>query len=226
MRFKKGSRQLRLILLHKKSEKQFQKLPVTFSTFFRLTNIELPALDLLKKMAATWQLPALPNRIKDFYYKFLYNKLPINTRLSHMLQNTPVDRSCTFCTITKTLPAPEETFAHTFWHCPTTQNIYINVTQHFIPELEQYNEDDAKKFFLTGNNNNSFPLIVEILRLTTLYQIWEMHQKKKVWQWGTFRINLSYEIKKITDTTSRNKLGLNTGFHLAVHWNNLFPNTW
>ena len=226
MRFKKGSRQFRLILSQRKTEKQLLKLPTTLNTFFALIDTPIPDQDNLKKVASKWQQSLLPNRIKDFYYKFTYNKLPINTRLSHMLPNSVIDRACTFCSLCKILPAPEETFVHLFWHCTITQQIYQHITAQYIPELGNLNAEEKKNFFFTGINRNSFPLITDILRITTLFQIWEMHQKKKVWQWATFRTNLIYELKKIAEISKTQKLGLNTGFHISTNWNALCPSTW
>ncbi len=155
-----------------------------------------------------------------------YNRLTIKNRLSHILQGTPVDRSCTFCSIRKNLPAPEENFIHLFWYCETTSGLLSKLTEKLIPELMRLLDPERKLFILTGISPVQFPLIIQMTRKIFLYLIWEMHQKNKVWHWETFRVNLVFELKKISAIASPLKLGLNTGFYLSAHWDDITRVTW
>ena len=226
MRFKKGSKPIRNIMAEKRKLHQEAKLPQTLSTFFRITNLPVPENNELKKIASFWQTSTLPNRIKDFAFKFLYNKLHTNTRLSHMIGENNIDRGCTFCSISKLLPAPEETFQHLFWDCPTSQEILQKIIENYIPEIQRLSAEKQKLYFFTGTCEVTFPLIAQITRIIGLYLIWEMHQKKKILTWQTFKINLIYELRKVSAMCHHSKLGLHTGFHIAYNWDDICPETW
>jgi hypothetical protein len=71
----------------------------TVNTFFRLTGIDADD-NLVGKIWSLWNLSVLPNKIRDFAFKFFNNQLAIITRLSHYVQNRA--RGCTLCTGTGT----------------------------------------------------------------------------------------------------------------------------
>ena len=174
----------------------------------------------------SWQLSCLPNRLKDFTFNLIYNKLAVRNRLSHMVIDNTIDRACTFCTIAKQLPAPEETFTHLFWDCTTARILLNKLITNFIPELTTLGDNELKSFMLTGIAPTRYPTITHATRVTYLYLIWDMHQKNRIWQWETFKINLVFELKKIASASSCQKLGLNTGYHLSAHWDDICKETW
>ncbi len=178
VRFKKGSKPIRNILQKPKTDKQQKKLPNYFRTFFRITGLDMPETEQLKHFSMSWQMTCLPNRLKDFTFQLIYNKLAVRNRLSHMVVDNPIDRACTFCTIAKQLPAPEETFIHLFWDCTTTSVLLNKLISNFIPELNALGDNELKSFVLTGLAQTRYPIITQVTRIIFLYLIWDMHQKK------------------------------------------------
>ncbi len=89
-----------------RSKNMESKLSRTFKKFLELTNIPVQDKENLKKIGNSWNYSTYPNKLKDFFYKFIFNKLILNTRLSHMRPMDRIDRSCTLCKQTKNSPTP------------------------------------------------------------------------------------------------------------------------
>jgi hypothetical protein len=85
------------------------------TTFSRLTGTV--ADDFSSDQIILWSRNYLPNKIREFAFKFYNNSLAVNTRASHYVQNR--QRGCTLCTISGKMPVPDETFQHLFLECDT-----------------------------------------------------------------------------------------------------------
>ncbi len=221
-RFKKGSKPIRAVLSAEKTPGEFS-LPNHARTFLRLNEITLEdeSINHIKKWLGDWNSSWYPTKIKkNFILKFISNKLPVNVRLAHMVPGVHIDRSCTFCNIAKRLPAPEETFSHLFWDCPTTQT-YVNLfVETIAPETQELTRESQKTFWLTGISNLPLPPLYNIARNTMLYCIWETHLAKKIPSCVTIHINWKFEINKITAAASAEKIGLyNNNYFLCRQCN-------
>ena len=84
----------------------------TVTVFYNLIEIERRAEKIIKSNNSLWGIHWLKNRVREFLFKFFNNKLGLNTRVSHFVED--FDRSCDLCKASKTLPACEESFTHLF----------------------------------------------------------------------------------------------------------------
>jgi len=140
--------------------------PVT--TFLNITGIVGAAEKTVKNTIGLWNFSALKNTIREFQYKFIYNQLGLNNRVSHFVQN--INKACTFCTL-KMVPAPvpEETFLHLFHDCPTTLNIL--------------------KFWFFAEADNNTNLFISVAICTLNFLIWNMKLKKNIVNFSTLQQN-------------------------------------
>jgi hypothetical protein len=115
-----------------------------------------------------WSFNSLPNNFREFCFKFYYNRIKVNTHLSHFTDNS---RWCTFCNLVGRGLGPfeEETFSHFFLGCPTTNNIHNRIDNVLLDNPNSpYN-----KWWLGFDSN----LFLKIFLLLIQYHIWE---KKKL----------------------------------------------
>ena len=126
--FKKGLKSCRNILA--KSEKlKFApcKLP-NIVTFFQLIGTEISSQTILSNFVGIWNYSFIPNKLRDFIFKFYNNKPGINTRTLHFGGST---RACTFCFLLRR-DDTDETFAHLFYDCPVVEQIHSSIGGTFI----------------------------------------------------------------------------------------------
>jgi hypothetical protein len=131
--FDRGSKKIRKALAAKNATPDLMNIP-SVTTFLNITGIVEAAEKTVKNAICLWNFSALKNTIREFQYKFIYNQLGLNNRVSHFVQN--IDKACTFCTL-KMAPATiqEESFLHLFHDCPTTLNICNTVLRKHFPTL-------------------------------------------------------------------------------------------
>jgi hypothetical protein len=84
----------------------------TVKSFHRLIGLN-PSREYVGKIIGIWNKSYLPNKIRDFAFKFYNNQLSINTRLSHYVRNR--SRSCCFCSISGDADPGDESFLHLFF---------------------------------------------------------------------------------------------------------------
>jgi hypothetical protein len=120
--FKKGSKCIRRVLysLRKSKKNPFGGLGVV-KNFLALTGIGLIDESDLKNLYSCWSFGYIPNRFRDFLFKFTNNLLGLNVRTVHFTER--VDRGCTFCTMTNKPVRHDETFLHFFYECDVTRAI-------------------------------------------------------------------------------------------------------
>jgi hypothetical protein len=150
----------------------------TSKTFIRLPELnELPLF--YGKIAGFWSKNFLPNKVREFCFKFFNNQLPLNTRLSHFLPN--ITRGCTFCAINRLDPVPDEDFMHLFYRCPTTSTIHNWFDNKYKLLQEADNDDNRRRLFFLGSTedwNEASVLIIVVVQ----FLIWEMKINKKIYQ--------------------------------------------
>jgi hypothetical protein len=133
--FKKGSKTTRKILSLENKVKNC-KLASAAENFSRIVSV--PTADILFRPDSfwLWSDSMLPNDFRDFLYKFYFNKLGVNDRISNF---TDTQAHCTFCDIiTNSLgPVPRETFVHLFINCPVVAHVHEQIDG--VLELDQEN---------------------------------------------------------------------------------------
>jgi hypothetical protein len=183
---KKGSRKYRMIINH-------SLRPVTINnnaqiqSFVLQLGLEMPSDSRLRSMLSSWNQSYLNSNIRTFLFKFYNNMLGLNSRISHF--NPEVNASCTFCCITRTLPAPKETMPHLFFHCTTTQSLLSRFVAKYITNLE-VNESN---FFFANNTefeyiNRPLGFIFDIFR----YTVWHFKLKKEAPNFIFFENEFNY----------------------------------
>jgi hypothetical protein len=176
-------------------DKNVKKVPVqgmrTVSTFFRLTGLNADEKQ-ISKIWSLWNFAFLPNKIREFIFKFVNNQLSINTRLSHYVQNRT--RGCTLCTISGTVPVPvpDETFSHLFYECGITSSLHAWF-------MRKYNlpAEDRKKIFFLGllGENNEYNIIIHIMGMLIQFFIWEMKIFKRIYSGTTVDIDFEFVLR-------------------------------
>jgi exonuclease III len=185
LRVKKGeARKMRLVI---DSNHQLNKSLYSLTsvkTFFRLigTTHEEPHND---DIFSFWNEHYLCNKLRDFCYKYFYNLLPLNVRLSHYVQN--VGRGCTFCTLSRRedINIPDETFLHLFLDCPTTSRIHDWFLNKYYLGLNIDRVLKLNYFFLgvtpgTGTGTGTFNKFGFAMAVTIQFLIWELKIQKRV----------------------------------------------
>jgi len=214
-RFKKGSRHFRKLFVAP-IEARREKARVLVGKFYEKAEITTP--NPLIEPIREWINPLLSNRQREFLFKFYNNRLPTNTRISHHVDN--IDRACTFCTAQLDLPAPEESFAHLFWHCRYTAAMTEAFISEFVPEIAHKTSDEKKRFILACDplSPAALPEAVIIAKNIFLFVLWEMKILHKTPSWQGFRIRLANCLMPILLHHKSTRIGLNRrDFFLCRH---------
>ena len=194
----RGSRHIRRIFESHRAHKHPIHNITIVKTFFRLTGLTKPDNQLLAKLLSHWNFQFLPNRLREFIYKYFGNSLGINVRISHFI-DVP-DRKCTFCRLTSDNTNYEETFTHLFFHCPTTRHLQTSFLNKYFPEVSR-DLTEQKKFFFTmsflNNNKRCFNYFVSTAILVFQFLIWEFKLKKRKPSFLTLEIEFFHNFDKI-----------------------------
>jgi hypothetical protein len=187
--FKKGSRRFRNVLAYRLK-------PIALpngsglNTFLHCVELDAPSAPRMTSIVSSWNVGFFNSSVRVFIYKLYNNILGTNSRVTHF--NQGVDASCTFCVLSKTLPAPKETIMHLFFDCPTTDRLIAELNVRYLTNLTL----DKKTFFLSNpsefeNDNRTVGAILEIFR----YVLWQYKLNKKVPVplrfWGDFQYMIS-----------------------------------
>jgi hypothetical protein len=184
---KKGSKPFRAILNAKvkpKMEKHAAKVLNNFLTCCGLADVRLA--EKSKHLLDWWCHQFMPNRMRDFLFKFISNTLSVNARLANYMEHA--DAGCTFCKMEGPLPVTRETFVHLFHECPITAKIHSKVLEQYCPELILNNEAEKKSLWLLGlltPANRQFNLYLQILIGTVNFYVWECKIKKCKLSWNS-----------------------------------------
>jgi hypothetical protein len=177
---KGNAKRIRLFLDREHCTKDISKL-TTVKTFCRLTGMQLST-ETLSHIHGIWNFYFLPNKIREFSFRFFNNSLPLNTRLSHFVDNH--GRACTFCVIKGNPPYPDESFTHFFSDCASTKTVHDWFFNNYFRNFSDVARA-KKKFFFTGtltrNGNTEFQtLLGRLSAIIIQFLIWEMKIKKRV----------------------------------------------
>jgi hypothetical protein len=185
--FEKGSQKFRRTLMEAKSV-NYNLLNIPSVVTYR-NLIGIPEMDSsqVKNLLGFWNFAVSPNTMREFIYKFLYNQLGLNTRVSHFVNNHP--RGCTFCTLTNEHPLADESFLHLFFSCPTVTNIRNKILSRYFQNINNGTEMEKKSFLfgcIDGGKNNLF---VNFAVFSLHYLIWQMKLRKEIIQFSIFELN-------------------------------------
>jgi hypothetical protein len=86
--FDKGSQKIRRALSSQSSNTDLDKL-TSVVTFHNITDTGNVVIATTKNAISFWNFSAQKNMIREFAYKFMYNQLGLNTRVSHFVPNHP-----------------------------------------------------------------------------------------------------------------------------------------
>jgi exonuclease III len=166
----------------------------TVKTFFRLTDLTIPQAN-LSKLLGCWNISHLPNKIRDFIFRFLNNSLPLNTRLSHFVIN--INRQCTFCVINNAQAPSDETFLHLFSSCETTVIIHNWFLNRYFPGTgTALSAEERKKFFFGGGlPGKRYSIFAIVIPLLIQFLIWEMKIQKRTLSPLTLNNDFEFLIK-------------------------------
>ena len=141
--FKKGSKSCRNILAKPVKVKADPCKLTNIITFFQLIGIEIPPRTTVSNFVGIWNLSFIPNKLRDFIFKFYNNKLGLNTRTSHFGGDT---RACTFCFLLKR-DDTDETFAHLFYDCPAVEQIHSSIDRNLFNFILETTSDKKARWF-------------------------------------------------------------------------------
>jgi hypothetical protein len=177
--FKKGSKPFRKYLDRSVETKINLRQKTTVKTFFKLINVPIIPDPELEKFLMLWGYEFLPNKLREFIFKFRSNLLGLNCRVAHF--NNNITRNCTFCRAAGVNPGPDETFIHLFYDCNFTKEILSRVKTTLIPELVGVGADIEKRFFFTGTNfltGKIDNIFIELLSVVIMFSIWQSKLSK------------------------------------------------
>jgi hypothetical protein len=162
-------------------------------TYFRLTGLEGINFNFdLGKMLGLWNSFFLPNRLREFCFKYFFNQLALNTRLSHFLQGH--SRNCGNCVANGIAQVQEESFAHLFLDCPVTTQIHNFMLGSYLPEFNITTGNKRILFFTGSIADGSYAnsTIFLLFGLVTQYIIWEAKLQKRRLSSATANIEFQY----------------------------------
>ena len=115
------------------------------------------------KFYASWGHTFLPNNIREFSLKFVFNLLKLNGAISHF--NEEVDPSCTFCSLAGRRPPPKETLEHFFQGCQTNIDLF---STYFIEFFQRWPIIFENSFMLRGSPDNLLEFQIFIIDIEIL----------------------------------------------------------
>jgi hypothetical protein len=177
-KIKKGSKFYRSFLTKKRMGDKILNLNSVRKFFFSI-GLATPDPIQIREINAFWTTNYLPNKFKEFHFKFHNNLIGLNSRVSHF--NQYINPECTFCTKRKWLPAQRETLRHLFYDCPEVNPIYLYFFRVIAPSLQTLNDDEKLTLWFGGsvkNKKHVDNVILNLLLRLSVFYIWENKLKK------------------------------------------------
>jgi hypothetical protein len=151
----------------------------TFKTYCRLTGADANNFLHSSKVFGFWAQNFLNNKIRDFIFRYVNNQLPLNTRLSHYVENN--SRHCQLCISSGVNPLTDETFIHLFLDCPVSSRIQDWFVRRYFVNLP-WDNDQKRRFLFFGYfpGSDNFNYFAFFVAMTIQYIIWDMKIQKRV----------------------------------------------
>jgi len=204
LRFKKGSRQIRKILSFKANLSNYMMKQNFVKNFYKLISLDNFSADMTKNRLTTFSWGFLPNKLREFIFKFNSNTLGLNIRVSHFVDNR--ERGCTFCSLRKVQNPPDENFQHIFFSCVTTNQWLRHFEENFFPELV-FGCDVKRKLFWFCNEFEGKNLFKNAFVIAVLwcikFSIWEAKLSKKTPSNLTITMHVIFLLNNIFECAQR-----------------------
>ena len=212
MRFKKGSKQIRKIMMAEKLRGVKVMELTNVKTFLSLSALVEIGEETIKNCLSLWSYNFIPMNIREFSFKYFNNTLSLNNRLAHFVNGRAQD--CTFCRMRNVQPGPDETFGHFFFDCSTTTRIRTIFENTLLSELNFRNIMEKKKFWLMGiiprgnDNSNIFLFLVSQI---FQFSMWSFKMQKRIPTIHSFEMEFFTNLTKIVKAsrTVREHMALN-----------------
>jgi hypothetical protein len=209
--FEKGSKKIRKALSANVPKIDILKVP-SMTTFLNISTIGNATEKIIRNAAGFWNFSPIKNTIREFQYKFIFNQLGLNNRVSHFVQN--YSKACTLCTKSAVPePVPDETFLHLFYDCPTTRSIRDKIIRKHFSALAHRPRNILLRFWLLADIDNNTNLFISAAVCTLNYLIWNMKLKRDITSFSTLEQNWIY----ILDTLVKQSLKIREAV-LLVHY--------
>ena len=222
-RFKKGSKQIRKIMMAEKLRGVKAMDLTNVKMFLRLSALVDIGEETIKNCLSLWSYNFIPMNTREFSFKYFNNTLSLNNRLAHFVNGRAQD--CTFCRISNVQPAPAETFGHFFFDCSTNTRIRTIFENTLLSELNFRNITDKKKFWLIGiiprcnDNSNIFLFLVSQI---FQFSMWYFKTQKRIPTIHSFEMEFFTNLTKIVKAsrTVRDHMALNN-VTICRNWDEL-----
>ena len=219
-RFKKGSKQIRLVLSHF----QVTKLRVldlnNVKTFSRLTNIDDLGDMTMRNCLKFWCFNFLPMNLREFSFKFFNNSLSLKSRLAHFVVG--IGQECTFCLMINNGPVLRETFLHLFFDCHVVTGLREFVENTLLVEMRFRNRTEKLKFWLTGTlpeTNSNCNLFALSISQCFLFSLWTFKIQKRLPTRHSLEMEFFNLLSKIVSTSRLVREHMNQlDFTLCRNW--------
>jgi hypothetical protein len=205
---KKGSKKLRQIFTRSKTRQRCGKDPI--KKFLEIAGIPDPDPTINAKLNIRWSRNYYGSEMRTFLFKLYHNTLGINSRVAHYNENRPP--TCTFCNLSKNLPAERETISHFFWFCPTSSQSINRSLSHLI-NFPVY----LKNFFLGTDSNDVFHESLILIFDTLKYVLWLNKIRYKLPTYHSIISDFYYIMGIIAGTTKKTELMLTDCKFLRRH---------
>jgi hypothetical protein len=198
--FEKGSRSFRNVLVQNNIKGLKIENLNSVQTFFSLMEVPTVNESLLRKLWGAWSKSGLGNRTREFLFKFFNNRLGLNARVYHFVEN--IQAECSLC-IAGDEPAPiqSETFVHLFYNCSFTEKYRKAVIEQCAPFLANAGIREKKEFWFLGAINTDMGPTINFFIASCVFSanfmIWQMKLQKNLVPVSVFLENLKFEIDRM-----------------------------
>jgi hypothetical protein len=165
LRWKKGSRIVRLVLCFKKID----YIPHNIIKYADNTDTII-GLECARLLNKSWNRHYLSNELRVFLFKLHNNTLPFNTIPSHFVRGT--SRTCTFCVIARNPEGEDETPLH----CPVSERIHEDFFK-WIMNDNDFTVQRTEFFTFFRNNNNYLNEALFIITQLFMKFLWNCEQR-------------------------------------------------
>jgi hypothetical protein len=196
---KKGSKKLRLILSKSKNKLIKSKCPI--KKFAETVGVSAPDGIFSRKLNARWNCNYYGSELQTFLFKLYHNTLGINSRVHHF--NADRAPTCTFCVLSKNLPAECETIPHLFWHCPATSksiNQLLTGTVNF--------RVGQRSFFTGMDNNGNYNEVLYIMFDVIKFVLWHHKLRRHLPTVHSTTSDFYYIMSHVTGTSKKIELAV------------------
>ena len=116
----------------------------------------------------------IPERLKNFIFKFSRNRIKLGAQLSHFTQ---VERNCTHCATLHNLTYPE-TCSHVFFECEFYKELFTNTLNHYFDDYNFLN-NPTKLLLGSFTENVSLNFLITLAASGVFYTFYSFILRKK-----------------------------------------------